>query len=97
MHLRIINFKLLEGNPIILYNVFRMPPKKGKVTRFHNCKLLRNHQLIHNDYLYVRDGKIINGEKLFFEERIPPDEHIDCENAIICPGFIEIQINGKNL
>lgn len=71
-----------------------MPPKKGKVYRFHNCKLLRNNKLVTNDYLYVRDGKIINGEKLFYEERIPPDENIDCHNAIICPGFIDIQING---
>lgn len=75
---------------------FRMPPKKGKVYRFHNCKLLRNNKLVTNDYLYVRDGKIINGEKLFYEERIPPDENIDCHNAIICPGFIDIQINGND-
>ena len=47
--------------------------------------------------MYVRDGIIINPEKLFFEERKPPDIHIDCQNAIICAGFIDIQINGKSL
>ncbi|VDI69214.1 N-acetylglucosamine-6-phosphate deacetylase, partial [Mytilus galloprovincialis] len=66
---------------------------KGKIYKFYNCQLLRDHKLV-KDNLYVRDGVIINPEKLFFEEKLPPDEQIDCKGAIICPGFIDIQING---
>ncbi|XP_063415163.1 N-acetylglucosamine-6-phosphate deacetylase-like isoform X1 [Mytilus trossulus] len=72
----------------------RMQEKtKGKIYKFYNCQLLRDHKLV-KDNLYVRDGVIINPEKLFFEEKLPPDEQIDCNGAIICPGFIDIQING---
>jgi len=74
--------------------LFRIPSKKGKVYRFYNCRILKDHKII-TDNFYVQDGIIINPEKLFFEEKISPDVHIDCKNAIICPGFIDIQINGK--
>lgn len=70
-----------------------MPQKKGLIYRFYNCRLLRNHSLI-KDNFYIRDGIIINPEELFFVEKIPADVHIDCNNAIIAPGFIDIQING---
>lgn len=32
--------------------------------------------------------------KIFFDEQITADFKIDCKNAIIAPGFIELQING---
>lgn len=70
-----------------------MPSKKEPVFQFMNCRLLRNHQLIVDD-LWVRAGKIINPEKLFFEEKIAADKQIDCGGVIISPGFIDIQING---
>ena len=37
----------------------------------------------------MRDGKILDPEKLFFDERL------DCGGAILAPGFIDVQINGK--
>ncbi|KAF2883686.1 hypothetical protein ILUMI_22501 [Ignelater luminosus] len=67
--------------------------KTGKLLQFVNCLILRNHKLINED-LWVRDGKIINPEKVFFDEKITADEKIDCKGAIIAPGFIDIQING---
>ncbi|KAI5627298.1 N-acetylglucosamine-6-phosphate deacetylase, partial [Silurus asotus] len=44
--------------------------------------------------LWVRDGKILNPEKLFFEEQGFADRKVDCGNKIIAPGFIDVQING---
>lgn len=42
----------------------------------------------------MRDGKIVDPEKIFFEEKSTPDVRIDCDGLIIAPGFIDIQING---
>lgn len=44
--------------------------------------------------LWIRDGVILNPEKLFFEEHGHADFFIDCHDAIICAGFIDVQING---
>lgn len=37
----------------------------------------------------------MNPEKLFFDEEGFADHKVDCENKIIAPGFIDVQINGK--
>lgn len=70
-----------------------MPAERDPVYQYQNCRLLRDHQLIVDD-LWVRAGKIINPEKLFFEERTAADVKIDCGGAIISPGLIDVQING---
>ncbi|XP_058129812.1 N-acetylglucosamine-6-phosphate deacetylase isoform X1 [Anopheles ziemanni] len=64
-----------------------------KLTQFRNCRILRNHQLVQDD-LWVRDGKIIDPEKVFFDEKGQADVQIDCQGAIVAPGFIDLQING---
>lgn len=61
--------------------------------QFTNCRLLRNHSIRKEDLL-VRNGIIINPEPVFFDEKKIPDKIIDCNNAIIVPGFIDLQING---
>ncbi|KAJ7305769.1 hypothetical protein JRQ81_010135 [Phrynocephalus forsythii] len=63
------------------------------VLQFTNCWILRNHELQRED-LWVRDGKILNPEKLFFDEKKPADVQLDCKGSIIAPGFIDVQING---
>lgn len=45
--------------------------------------------------LWVREGKILNPEKLFFDEKGSADIQLDCKGSIIAPGFIDVQINGK--
>ncbi|MCI4395226.1 hypothetical protein PGIGA_G00178000 [Pangasianodon gigas] len=55
--------------------------------------ILGDHRLQRED-LWVRDGKILNPEKLFFDEQGFADHKIDCGNKIIAPGFIDVQING---
>jgi len=65
-----------------------------KLLQFRNCQILRDHAIITED-LWVRNGKIVDPEKVFFDEKISADLQIDCEGALIAPGFIDLQINGK--
>ncbi|XP_049937574.1 N-acetylglucosamine-6-phosphate deacetylase [Schistocerca serialis cubense] len=66
---------------------------QSQLLQFVNCSILRNHEIIRED-IWVRDGKIVNPEKMFFDEKISADVQIDCRGALISPGFIELQING---
>ncbi|XP_034670972.1 N-acetylglucosamine-6-phosphate deacetylase [Drosophila subobscura] len=64
-----------------------------RLLQFTNCRLVRGHQLVRDD-LWVRDGRIINPEPVFFDEQARAHKRIDCHNAIIAPGYIDLQING---
>lgn len=74
-----------------------MPTNKSvseaPITQFINCRILRDHKLQRED-LWVREGKILNPVKLFFDEKGYADVQVDCRNSIIAPGFIDTQING---
>jgi len=61
--------------------------------KFTNCRLVRDGKLVRDD-LWVRKGVILDPEKIYFDERTVADEILDCNNAIIAPGYIDIQING---
>ncbi|XP_037936998.1 N-acetylglucosamine-6-phosphate deacetylase-like [Teleopsis dalmanni] len=61
--------------------------------QFRNCRLIRDHQLIRDD-LWIRNGKIINPEPVFFDEKVEAVKQIDCGDAIIAAGYIDLQING---
>lgn len=39
-----------------------------RLIKFKNCRILREHKIIKED-LWVRNGKIINPEKIFFDEK----------------------------
>lgn len=49
---------------------------------------------VRREDLWVREGRILDPEKLFFEERRVADEQRDCGGCILAPGFIDVQING---
>lgn len=66
----------------------------NKLKQFTNARILREGKIISED-LWVRNGKIVNPEHVFFEEMVVADEKINCHNAIISPGFIDVQINGE--
>jgi len=68
-----------------------MPPTK--LTKFVNCRILRNHELVIDD-LYVRDDKIVDPRDIFFVEKRSADRVVDVGGFIIAPGYIDIQING---
>lgn len=65
-----------------------------RLLQFTNCRLVRDHRIIHDD-LWVRDGRIVNPEPVFFDERTKAHCRIDCGGAIIAPGYIDLQINGE--
>lgn len=64
-----------------------------ELIQFTNCKILRDHKIVVED-IWVRNGKIVNPEKIFFEEKVLADTVIDCNGNLVAPGFIELQING---
>ncbi|XP_026303344.1 N-acetylglucosamine-6-phosphate deacetylase [Piliocolobus tephrosceles] len=66
---------------------------EARVLQFTNCRILRGGKLLRED-LWVRGGRILDPEKLFFEERRVADERRDCGGRILAPGFIDVQING---
>lgn len=66
---------------------------RDEIVQFKNCRLIRNHQIIVDD-LWIKNGKIIDPEPVFFDQKYRSDRQIDCNNALIAPGFIDIQING---
>ena len=65
------------------------------IYQFKNCHILQDHQIIQEDF-WVRNGKILNPEKLFYEERAHADVQVDCGGNIIAPGYIDVQINGDH-
>ncbi|KAI8034446.1 N-acetylglucosamine-6-phosphate deacetylase [Drosophila gunungcola] len=67
--------------------------KSHRLLQFTNCRLVRGHRLIHDD-LWVRDGRIVNPEPVFFDEQAKAHCRMDCGGAIIAPGYIDLQING---
>lgn len=52
------------------------------------------HPSLRREDLWVREGRILDPEKLFFEERLVADQQRDCGGCILAPGFIDVQING---
>lgn len=68
--------------------------KLNGYTKFVNCRLLRGHQLV-DDQLWVKDGKIIDPHEAFYVKKLLPARVIDCQGAILSPGLIDLQINGK--
>jgi len=71
-----------------------MQDSNSLILKFTNCKLIRNHSIVHDD-LWIRDGVIVDPEKLFFDHKVAADKVIDCGGALISPGFIDLQFNGK--
>ncbi|KAM7347807.1 N-acetylglucosamine-6-phosphate deacetylase [Cochliomyia hominivorax] len=67
--------------------------KNETLIQFTNCRLVRNHQLIRDD-LWIRNGRIVNPEPIFFDEKALAHKKYDCKNAIIAAGYIDLQING---
>lgn len=70
--------------------------QRHRLLQLTNCRLVRGHRLIRDD-LWVRDGRIVNPEPIFFDEQATAHRRIDCGGAIIAPGYIDLQINGESI
>jgi hypothetical protein len=46
----------------------QQPDAPSLLKKFYNCRILRDHKIINED-LWVRSGKIIDPEKVFFDEK----------------------------
>lgn len=68
--------------------------KQDEIKQFVNCYILRDHKIVYED-LWIRNGKILDPEVIFFKEKKIANSKINCNGALISPGFIDIQINGK--
>ncbi|CAI9734755.1 N-acetylglucosamine-6-phosphate deacetylase [Octopus vulgaris] len=88
---------VIRQRALYALNLFTMVQKGTRdcapYLQFQNCRIIADNDLIRED-LWCQDGKIVNPEKVFFDERVIADEQIDCKGAIISAGFIEAQING---
>lgn len=67
---------------------------RSKIYQFKNCRLVRGGKIVKDDF-WFRNGKILNPEPVFYVEKAQADVTVDCQDALICPGFIDIQLNGK--
>jgi N-acetylglucosamine-6-phosphate deacetylase len=65
------------------------------VIQFTNCRLVKHNKLVDEDlWISERTGRILNGQKVFYEYRVGPDQVIDLGGRIISPGLIDVQLNG---
>ena len=64
------------------------------VMRLKGGRMLRRGELVAGD-VWMREGRIVEPQKLFYEEKQAPDEVVDCRGLIVAPGFIDLQINGE--
>lgn len=70
-------------------------PTRTNITKFTNCHVVRNNDLIYEDlWISSRTGRILNGEEVFFKHKAAPDKVIDLGGRILAPGLIEVQLNG---
>jgi N-acetylglucosamine-6-phosphate deacetylase len=70
-------------------------PTRTSITKFTNCKLVKNGKLVEEDlWISSRNGKILNGQEVFYSHKAAPDQVIDLGGRILSPGFIDVQVNG---
>lgn len=72
----------------------QLPDPYAKIYKVTNCRLLQDHRIVENSYLWFQNGRIIKAEDLFFTSFREPDEIIDAQGMLVVPGFIDVQING---
>ncbi|KAL1962033.1 hypothetical protein VTN77DRAFT_677 [Rasamsonia byssochlamydoides] len=66
-----------------------------RITKFTNCRLLKNKQLVEQDlWIDSQSGKILKDQEAFYELKLSPDQVIDLGGRILSPGFIDAQLNG---
>jgi N-acetylglucosamine-6-phosphate deacetylase len=67
----------------------------GLITCYKGGLVLKGGSLVQKD-IWVRAGKVVEPQELFFRDRRTPSFYLDCSSHIVSPGFIDVQINGAN-
>lgn len=69
-------------------------PRSG-ITRFTGGRLVRGNKIVEEDlWISSVSGKILRSQEVFYEHHVIPDEVVDLKGRILCPGFIDVQLNG---
>lgn len=70
------------------------PPRSG-IIKLTNCRVLRGDKLVHDDlWISSTTGRILDGQKIFFEYGASADRVVDLGGRIVSPGLIDVQLNG---
>jgi N-acetylglucosamine-6-phosphate deacetylase len=64
------------------------------IIKLLNCRLIKGSKLVSNNYLWIQNGRVIDGETLFFTHQLCPDLEINCGGLVLASGFVELQLNG---
>jgi N-acetylglucosamine-6-phosphate deacetylase len=73
----------------------RQVDAQPRITKFTNCRILKNGQLIEQDlWIDSFSGKILRDQEAFYELHLSPDQVINLNGRILAPGFIDVQLNG---
>lgn len=68
---------------------------KDRVTKFTNCRLLKGNELVKEDlWISSLTGKIIRSQEAFYDHHMTSDNTVNLGGRIVCPGFIDVQLNG---
>lgn len=66
-----------------------------KLVQLRNVRVVRQgRNVLASDDLMIRNGRICDPEKIFFDEKRLPDIVLDCQGLIAAPGLIDVQLNG---
>ena len=69
---------------------------RGPVTRFKYGSVVRRGGVLEETGdVWVCEGRVVDPQRLFYEERRSADVVVDCRRLIVAPGFIDLQINGE--
>ena len=84
--------------PTAIRDLYSSPdhsPSGGGITKLTNCRVLRGDDLVQSDlWISSNTGKILNGQRIFFEHGASPDRVIDLGGRIVSPGLIDVQLTG---
>ncbi|KKZ62404.1 N-acetylglucosamine-6-phosphate deacetylase [[Emmonsia] crescens] len=70
-------------------------PLLPRITKFTNCRIPQNGQLIEQDlWVDSSSGKILQDQQAFYEFQLCPDQTVDLGGRVLAPGFIDVQLNG---
>lgn len=65
------------------------------IVKLTNCRVLRGDRLVEEDlWLSSHSGRILDAQQEFFTNHTEADRTLDLGGRIVCPGFIETQLNG---